>query len=467
MLHTGLLTAMGVAMAALTVPAFAEGATPQIEKTQGAAGEAAIPRLAPKATQFTLDNGMEVVAIPDHRAPVATHMVWYKVGSADEIAGQSGIAHFLEHLMFKGTERFPNGEFSKIVAEIGGQENAFTSNDYTGYYQRVAKEHLPRVMEMEADRMTNLVLSDEQVTPERGVILEERSQRIDNDPSAQLGEEMSSTLFHNHPYGRPIIGWRHEIEALDRNTALDFYKRYYTPSNAILVIAGDVTPEEVKALAEKTYGQIPDTPDLARAPRPKEPVVRGSRTITLEDDKVRQPTLRRSYIAPSDRTGEPGEAEALAVLADVLGGSSTSRFYDDLVRGDGPATYAGAYYRSGSLDDTVFGVYALPKPGVSLEELEVEVDRVIADVAENGISEDALRRSKDSVIAQAIYSQDSQQTLARIVGAALSTGRTLDDVQTWPQRVQRVTAEEVRRAARKTLDKSRSVTGYLKPTQEG
>jgi zinc protease len=425
-----------------------------------------VPLIAPNAVQFTLDNGLEAVVIPDRRAPVATHMMWYRVGAADEQPGQSGIAHFLEHLMFKGTEAHPDGEFSQIVASIGGQENAFTSNDYTGYFQRVAKEHLGEMMRLEADRMVNLVLSDEVVAPERDVVLEERRSRIENDPGSLLNEAMTATLYRNHPYGRPVIGWQHEIEALDRQTALDFYSRYYTPNNAVLVVAGDVSPEEVRRLAEETYGQIPARPEAVRSSRPIEPPSVGPRTVTVRDEKVREPTVQRAYLVPSGRTAEPGESEALSVLADILGRGSTSRFHDRLVRGDGPATYAGAYYQSSGVDDTRFVIYGVPKEAVGLRELEAEMDKVIAEIRDGGVTEEELERARRSVLAQAIYSQDSQQALARIIGSALVIGHSLKEVQTWPQRIQEVTAEDVQRVAAKWLDEKHSVTGYLEPRQE-
>jgi zinc protease len=451
-----ILIAFGVAMT--TATAFAQTKLPT---KVGDTVTQDIPRLAPNAEQFTLDNGLEVIVITDRRAPVATHMLWYRVGSADETAGQSGIAHFFEHLMFKGTRDHPDGEFSNIVSSIGGEENAFTTPDYTGYYQRVAKENLGQMMALEADRMTNLVLSDDMVARERNVVLEERRSRIENNPGALLGEALSASLYRNHPYGRPVIGWEHEIKALNRETALDFYKRYYTPNNAVLVVAGDVSADKVRKLAEETYGAIAARPEAVRAPRPAEPPSVGPRTVTVRDEKVREPSLQRAYLVPSAATGEPGEADALDILSDILGGGATSRFYDRLVRGGDIATRAGAYYRSGSIDETRFVIYGSPKPGKSLRDLESAMEAVIADIRENGVTEEELNRAKNSVVAQAIYSQDSQQAMARIVGSALMTGQTLEDVQTWPERIQGVTLEAVQEAAKKYLDADRSVTGYL------
>jgi zinc protease len=228
---------------------------------------------APSISSFNLANGMQVVVIPDHRTPVVTHMVWYKNGSADDPPGKSGIAHFLEHLMFKGTETRPKGMFSNLVSELGGQENAFTSFDYTAYFQKVAKEHLGTMMSFEADRMKNLVLSDEDVLPERDVVLEERRMRTDSDPGAQLSESLGRTLYVNHPYGLPIIGWQHEIEGLNREDALAYYRRFYTPENAILVVAGDVTEAAVRSLAEETYGRIAARGEAPRRNRTAEPPI--------------------------------------------------------------------------------------------------------------------------------------------------------------------------------------------------
>jgi zinc protease len=423
--------------------------------------------MAPNAVELTLQNGMQVVVIPDHRAPVVTHMVWYRVGAADESAGQSGIAHFLEHLMFKGTAAHPGDQFRQRVAAVGGDENAFTSSDYTAYFQRVAKENLGEMMGFEADRMTNLTLSDPIVTTERDVVLNERRDRVEKNPDAIMNEGLLRILYLNHPYGRPIIGWNHEIRALNRQTALDFYRRYYTPNNAVLVVAGDVTPEEVRKLADATYGKIAARPDAVRAPRPAEPPSAGPRAITVRHQNVREPQLHRIYVVPSVVTAKPGEAEALSVLSEILGGGSTSRFYDQLVRGDGPATYAGAGYQSGGLDDMRFIVYGLPKPGVGLRDLETRIEAVIADLQQHGVTAEELARAKRSSIAQAIYSLDNQTALANILGQALALGRDLQDVQTWPSRIQAVTAEDVQAVAQKYLRPEDSATGYLEPLEAG
>lgn len=423
------------------------------------------PTAGPAIADFRLANGLEVVVIPDHRAAVVTHMIWYRNGSADDPPGKSGIAHFLEHLMFKGTEKHGPGFFSDRVAELGGQENAFTSNDYTAYFQRVSREHLRTMMELEADRMTGLTLSDEVVTPERDVVLEERRMRTDTDPAAQLGESVHSALFTHHPYGLPIIGWEHEITGLTREDALAYYRRFYTPENAILIVAGDVTADEVRTLAEETYGAVPARGEAPQRLRTHEPPPRAHRLVTLQDPKVEQPSQQRLYLVPSYRTAAPGEAEALEALGHLLGGGATSLLYRTLVMEKKIAVAAGTYYMGTALDDTRFYVYALPAPGVTLEQLDAEIDKLVAQVQSVPFPADQLERAKTRLVADAIYAQDNQSSMARWYGAALTTGSTLEDIRAWPERIAAVTAEDVQKAAVTWLRKNRAVTGFLLPEQ--
>ncbi|MGC1780244.1 MAG: pitrilysin family protein [Xanthobacteraceae bacterium] len=415
----------------------------------------------PAVASFTLSNGLQVVVVQDHRAPVVTHMVWYKVGAADETPGKSGLAHFLEHLMFKGTANNPGAAFEQDVAEIGGQENAFTASDYTGFYERVPREHLKEMMALEADRMTGLVLSDDVVKPELQVVLEEQYMRIANNPAARLNEQMDAALYLNHPYGRPVIGWRHEIEKLDRDDALAFYRRFYSPNNAIVVVAGDVTPDEVKADAEVTYGKVADRAPTNLRQRPMEPAQDAPRTVTLADPRVEEPSISREYLVPSETTAKPGESEALDVLANVLGSGENCRLYRTLVVDQGIALNAGATYSGTAVDYAEFGVYGMPKPGVSLHQVEAGLDDVINGVIDHGITADELDRAKTRLIADAVYAEDNQATLARWYGSALATGQTVDQVRGWPDRIRAVTADAVQQAARSWLDRRRSVTGYL------
>jgi zinc protease len=416
---------------------------------------------AQRPTTFTLANGLRVVVIPDHRTPVVTEMIWYKVGSADETPGKSGLAHMLEHLMFKGTSNHPAGEFSQTVIRVGGNENAFTSTDYTGYFQHVPREQLAKMMAFEADRMTGLTLKSEEVLPERDVVLEEYNMRVANSPDARLTEQIMAALYLNHPYGRPVIGWHHEIEKLTREDALAFYKRFYAPNNATLVIAGDVTADEIRPMVEQTFGPIASQPDIpVKRIRPQEPEPAGPRTVTLADPQVEQPTVRRYYLVPS-ATGDAATSVALDVLAQVLGGGSNSLLYRALVVDKPLAVSASASYQGTALDATQFAIAAAPKPGIDFAQIEQAIDAVIVDVAENGVSAETLERAKTQLIAETVYAQDSQTTLARWYGAALTVDLTVDDIIDWPRRVRAVTATQVRDAARTWLDKKRSVTGYL------
>jgi zinc protease len=415
----------------------------------------------PEVANFTLPNGLQVVVIPDHRTPVVTHMIWYRVGSADETPGKSGLAHFLEHLMFKGTAKNPAGRFSQWLAEIGGQENAFTTSDYTAYFQRIAKEYLPTVMEFEADRMTGLVLTNGNVLPERDVVLEEFNMRVGNSPESRIGEQVAAALYLNHPYGRPVIGWRQEIEKLNREDALAFYRRFYTPNNAVVVVAGDVTGDGVKALVEQTYGKVPRVVDVPPRARPQEPVPVAVRQLTMADARVAQPSLQRSYLVPSGTTAKPGESEALDVLAHVLGAGETSRLYRALVVEQHVASSAGGWYQGTALDDTRFGVFASPLPGVPFATVESAIDAVIAEIADKGVSAAEFDRARTRLIADAVYAEDNQATMARWYGAALTSGETVEQVGSWPARLRAVTREAIQNAARTWLDKRRSVTGYL------
>jgi zinc protease len=419
------------------------------------------PVIGAQVTTFTLDNGLQVVVIPDHRTPAVSHMIWYRAGAAEDPPGTSGIAHFLEHLLFKGTKAHPAGEFEARIRAIGGNQNASTSNDYTEYHQSVSREHLGLVMEYEADRMVNVDISEEAVRTEREVILEERRMRVENDPGARLGEALSAALFQNSPYGVPVIGWAHEMAKLDRADALAFYDRYYTPNNAVVVVAGDVTEAEVRKLAEATYGKVARRSEPPPRVRPQEPEPGAARTVTLSDPRVTQPSLRRTYLVPSYTTAAPGEAAALDILSEILGGGSSSRLFKGLVLGKAIATTAGASYRSSSLDDTTFSVYGVPRGDITLDAVMAGIDAVIAETIEEGVTEDEVNRARKRFLAGAIYAQDSQGTLARVFAEALMTGQTVDAVKNWPAELAKVTAADVNAVARKYLDTRRSVTGYL------
>lgn len=418
---------------------------------------------APRVTEFKLDNGMQVIVIPDTRSPVVTHMVWYKVGAADEPKGVSGIAHFLEHLMFKSTENIPSGEFSKIVSRLGGQDNAFTGHDVTSYFQRISKDRLRKVMEMEADRMANLTLADKEVLTERDVILEERRSRIENNPAAILDEQMDAALYLHHPYGVPVIGWEHEMAQLSRQHAIDFYERYYAPNNAILVVAGDVTPEEVKKNAIDTFGKLKANPAAPRAARPADPPQRVARRVTLEDPRAGKPSIHRDYLVPSYATAAPSEAEALDLLAKIAFDGPTSRLYRQLVVQDKLASSAGGSYMGSGLDSGKLSLYVVASDGTDLGKLEAALDGVVADVAANGVTAAELERAKNGYVAEYIYENDNQASLARRYGWGLALGRSIAQIEGWPDEIRKVSVEDVKKAAASYLDARRSVTGILKP----
>ena len=416
---------------------------------------------SPDISHFSLSNGLEVVVIPDHRVPVVTHMIWYRNGSADDPISRSGIAHFLEHLMFKGTKKHPIGEFSNVVSALGGQENAFTSYDYTAYFQRIPKQHLAVMMEYESDRMRNLILRDDMIISERNVVMEERRMRTDTNPSAQLSEAMSATLFTHHPYGIPIIGWMHEIETLKRKDAEDYYKRFYTPENAILVISGDVTEGEVRKLVKTTYAKIKGQGSRPVRERPQEPPSLTARFLSLADPKVEQPMLTRNYLVPSVKTAQKNDSYALDVLCEILGGGTTSYLYKNLVVDKKVAVSTGCWYMSDALDQSFFSLYGVPASGTSPEGLEKELDIVLTDAKNKAFTDSAIEGAKTRLIAQTIYARDSQSSMARIYGAALSIDLTIEDVDKWPERIEAVTREEIISALDSYLISKRSVTGYL------
>ena len=412
-------------------------------------------------TSFSLENGMDVVVVEDHRAPVAIQMIWYRVGAADEPPGQSGLAHFLEHLMFRGTELHGIGEFQRTVQSLGGSENGFTSRDYTGYYQRVAADRLESVMELEADRMTGLLMTEEDVEVERQVVLEERNERTDSNPHALFSEQRNAALFLNHPYGIPVIGWRHEIAELDREQLFEFYRWHYVPNNATLVIAGDVEPDEVRMLAETHYGGLEPNPDLEVRSRPQEPPHLAPRRLSSTDPRVAQPYLVRLYLAPERNSGEQERSAALEILAEILGGGVTSVLSRSLEIEEKIAVQASAFYDGLNVDRTSFGVLVVPSEGVTLKEAEAALDRVLEDFLETGVDEDQLGRVKTQIRAAWIYGQDDVYDQAYSYGQALTAGLTVEDVQAWPEVLQSVSGEDILTAAKEVLEIRNSVTGWL------
>ena len=414
-----------------------------------------------QVTSFMLDNGMEVVVIEDHRAPVVVQMVWYRAGSADETPGVSGVAHFLEHLLFKATDTLASGEFSATVARNGGSDNAFTSFDYTAYFQRVAADRLELMMRMESDRMINIRLTDDDIVTERDVIVEERNMRTENSPEALFREQKRAAQYLNHRYGVPVIGWRHEMVELDLDAAMAYYKRFYAPNNAVLVVAGDVLPDDVRALAEKYYGVLPANPDLKPRARPSEPNQLAERRMIFHDPRVAQPYVSRSYTAPERDSGAQEKAAALVLLSELLGGGNTSWLAEKLQFDTQKAVYTGAFYDGSSLDETTFNLVVVPSQGVSLQEAEDAMDAALAEFLSTGVDPEQLDRIKMQLRASQIYARDSVESLAHRYGEALTTGLTIMDVQAWPDILQAVSEEDILAAAREVLLRRNAVTGWL------
>lgn len=459
MLKTFAGAALAVACAAaipLTAPAHAD--------------RAEMAEWAPET--FTLDNGMDVVVLPDHRAPVVTHMVWYRVGAVDELPGKSGIAHLFEHVMFQETENLAPGEFDEIISRNGGQLNAFTSWDYTAYFERVAKDRLELMMELEADRMRNLIVNDDPegaFITERDVVKEERRLRVENNPGAILFERIMAKLYPDHPYGIPVIGHMDEVSALTPQDGLDFYNTWYSPDQAILVVAGDVTAADVRPMAERTYGQLEPTGTDTRPPRGWGEVadIAAIQTLSYSDPKVRQPEWDRYYLSTSF-TQDPDLAYALQVGLDVLGGGQTSLLYQALVEEQKVAVSASAWGWLTLRDRAPAGFSASPAPGVSLDELEAafmaEVRRVLAE----GLSEEDVARSRNSLAASSIYGRDSQSGMANLYGRVLSIGGSVDEVLEYPGRVRAVTAEEATAALRTVFaPQNNYINGRLLPVELG
>ncbi len=405
---------------------------------------------------FYLDNGLQVVVIENHRAPVVSHMIWYKFGAADEPPGKSGIAHFLEHLMFKGTPSFPGNSLTTTVKKLGGNDNAFTSHDFTAYYQNISRAHLPKVMEMEADRMTNLRLTPAVVASERQVVIEERNQRVDNQPQALFNEQMMAAAFINHPYGTPVIGWLHEIKELNREDALASYQKWYAANNAILIVAGDITAEELKPLAYKYYGDLPVS-DIEPRQRPRPTPVISTQRLVLEDARAGVPTVMKVYRAPRG-------SDAADVLGEIFGGTATSRLYRKLVVEDQSAVSVGVSYDPISLNDTSFVIYASPTPETSPAQLEAAIEREITRIVAKGVTLEELEAAKSRKSASFTYYLDSLQGPALLFGRALTSGFDVDYVQNRLTRINALTIDDINDAAQSILrNDNLPITGLLTP----
>tara|TARA_Y100000590_G_C15717635_1_gene1012406 strand:- start:246 stop:1559 length:1314 start_codon:yes stop_codon:yes gene_type:complete len=416
-----------------------------------------------KPEQYVLENGLKIVVIENNRVPAVAHSIWYKVGSADEPNGKSGIAHFLEHLLFKGTEKLKPGEFSKIVSINGGKENAFTSKNYTGYFQLIHKSKLELIMSLEADRMKNIKLIEKEFENEKTVVLEERYSRVDNNPSALLSEQMNAALFMNHPYRKPIIGWEHEIKNLNLDDVMNFYKKYYAPNNAVIVICGDVKLDEVVKIAKKYFGAIKSS-KIEKRLWTIEPTQHAPRKVLLNSKDTAIPVFKRHYLAPTYNKSKK-ESLALEVFTEIFGNPSTGMLFKEFVENKKIATSAAAYYYSDGFGDTSFTISIIPKKGINLEEIESQLDEYLNTIKKKLINETDLQSVKERLVNNTIFAQDSLYMGMRIFGSSLTTGYSLKEITDWPKNISKVSVNDVQEFGLNIFDKKKSVTGYLLPIE--
>ena len=422
------------------------------------------------AKSTRLDNGMRVILVENSRAPVVSHMLWYKVGAADEPPGKSGLAHYLEHLMFKGTKTTKPGAYAETIRALGGKMNAFTGQDYTAYYASIARRHLKKVMRMEANRMQNLAPPDKDIKSERQVVLEERAQRTDNDPRRRFREQLANALFVNSSYGTPVIGWRDEIEGLDWRSAKAFYNTWYNPANAILVVSGDVKWDRLKALARNVYGDIPagEAPERRRA---RVPAFSAQSRITMRHNALHQPVFMRSYLVPGYKQNKQ-DALALQVLANVMDGGQSTRLYQRLVNERGIASSISLSYNSDVLGPAELRISATPAPGIDLGTIETAIETELAKLRQEGPGKKEVNQAITRLQNEAVYARDSLKGPAMIIGHGLTTGSSLQEIETWPQQIAGVKPEDIRHVADTYLrsqpkgDRRAPVTGLLRPPED-
>ncbi len=423
--------------------------------------------------EFELSNKMKGVLIENHRVPAVSHSVWYNAGAADDFYGKSGVAHFLEHMMFLGTKNIPSGEFSKIIARSGGRDNAFTSHDYTAYFQNISKDKLEMVMQMESERMTGLILSEKDFENEKKVILEERRRVVDSNPSAISNEEIDANLYRNHPFGRPIIGWSEEIKKITLDDLKKFYERFYCPNNATLIISGAVELDEVKKLAEKYYGSIKPCTDRnqIRASRPIEPYARHLNMLIVKHPLAKQRTLTRKYLVRLDE-GKEGliardpEVLALMFAAQLIGGSDTSILYRKMVLENKLANSVSAYFSPFSRDVGELTIFVAPKVGVGFTKIRTELDKELKEILQSPINKEDLKRVQNAIIANEVFSREGLFNIVRITGIQYTSGADIEFIKDWEKNVKSVKPETIKAAMNKFLKEENSTTGFLIPTDD-
>lgn len=418
------------------------------------------------AETFKLDNGLEVIVVPNHRARVVTSMIWYRVGAADEPQGLSGMAHYFEHLMFKGTDKMAPGEFSRLVKKLGGNDNAFTGQDFTAYFQTISVDHLGTMLEKEADRMVNLKVPAEHFKSEKKVVLEERRQRTENDPKGLFSEQMRSALFVNHPYGTPVIGWMNEIKGYEWDDVKTFYDAWYAPNNAIIIISGDVTSDSVRPLVEKYFKEL-KLKTLPKRIRPEVPKAIGETVMTLTHPTIHQESVSKMLIAPSYKNNKQ-DALALQVLEQIMSGGPTTRLYKSLVVDQKKAIAAGLSYSSSAQDYGTISLYATPANDMTAKNILPLIEAEITDLRENSVTAQELQDAKQRLMDSAVFARDSLSGPAMTIGYSITTGSTLDDIESWPEDIQAITAVDISRVAKAYLDPAApwlrpGVVGYLYP----
>jgi zinc protease len=416
----------------------------------------ALAQQDPKVFQFALENGLQVTVVPDHRAPVVTQILLYRVGAADDPPGLSGLADLFQHAVFRA------GIAAQGSSQGGGRDCSFTTHDYTAFCEEVAKASLRGVMSVDADRFANLALTDRDVRAGLDMLLVERHRRIEDDPQALMQEQMQAALFLSHPYGRPVTGWPEEARHIGSLEAQAFYGRHYAPNNAYLLVAGDITPDEARVDAEATYGRLAAHELHPRAEFAQPPRL-GETTLIISRDDVKVPLVLRLYRVPSYTEARPGEAEALQVLAQLLGGDPTSILYRELVVRRKLATQIGASYEGYARDDGTLGISALARPGVRLDILEKTIDGIVNATMSAAPNAADLERAKTQLVADAIYGHDGPLHLASAYGQSLAIGLTAQDVEDWPNRIRAVSADAVRKVAANDVILREAVTGYLLP----
>ena len=409
---------------------------------------------------FSLSNGLKVVILENKRAPVVAQMIWYDFGSGVESKGKSGLAHFMEHLMFKGTKKFPENYYSDFLSRIGGSENAFTSYDYTAYYQIFPSSEIAKVLSMEADRMTNLTLSKKNVEVEKQVILEERFQRIESDPSAKLDESMRSILFPNNYYGRPIIGWKHEIEKLKIDDVIEFYKKYYIPNNATLVLSGDVDFDKAKKLVKKYFGRIKKGKKIENNEL-KDPNLNTNVFVKMSHPTVKQRIWKKFY-RTSSYISNIDNSVALDIGMKILASGSSSLLYQELVNKKKKFSVIGAYYQGLTKGEGNIYFYAIPVEGVNTADIDKIIMDEIKKILDVGLQKKRFEIEKKKYFFDMIYQRDGILNPAQIYGEALTIGMSLEDIKTWNEKIKKVEIEDVHKALKNFLNNQNYVIGELK-----